>query len=78
MYTQTLSKPSTVKWPLSFATQVKMLTWRNFKQSKSSMLHIFDILQDAVMGVTAGGLFCQLHEKDDSIRDRLGLLYTQL
>ena len=75
---QTRTEPSQDKWPTSFATQVKMLTWRNFKQSKASMMHIIDILQYAVVGAIAGGLFFQIHEKDDSIRDRLGLLYFVL
>ena len=68
-------EPFGEKWPTNFLTQFKMLTLRNFKQSKGSRLQIIDILQYAVVGAIAGGLFFQIHEQDDSIRDRLGLLY---
>ena len=72
------AKPMSEKWPTSFATQLKMLTRRNYMQTKGSMMPLFDVIMYAVVCACAALVFFQIKEKMDSIRDRLGLLYFYL
>ena len=72
------SVPSTSKkrdkWPTSFHTQFKMLTWRNFKQSKGRILHLYDVIKYIVVSAIIGTLYYQIQQNEDTVRDRVGLV----
>ena len=72
------SVPSTSKkrdkWPTSFQTQFKMLTWRNFKQSKGRILHLYDVIKYIVVAAIIGTLYYQIQQNEDTVRDRVGLV----
>ncbi|WAR01369.1 AB14G-like protein, partial [Mya arenaria] len=61
------------RWPTDFWTQFKMLTWRNYKQSKSRIFEYHDLMHFAVMAAVAGVLFFQIPKDADVFRDRMGL-----
>ncbi|XP_052797603.1 uncharacterized protein LOC128229820 [Mya arenaria] len=63
------------RWPTDFWTQFKMLTWRNYKQSKSRIFEYHDLMHFAVMAAVAGVLFFQIPKDADVFRDRMGLIF---
>ena len=62
------------RWNTGFMTQLKMLTWRNFKQSRGKFLHFQDIIFYVFMSTVASVLFFQIKQNEDSVRDRMGLV----
>ena len=65
----------TEKWPTSFTTQLKLLTRRNYVQSKGTMVTLLSFITNVVLCTCAALAFFQVSERQDSIRDRLGLIY---
>ena len=70
-----VSEFMTEKWPTSFATQIKMLTRRHYMQSKGNMVSFVNVIMHIVLSACAALAFFQVSERQDSIRDRLGLIY---
>ena len=67
-------RPIIRTWPTSFYTQYKMLTWRNFKQSKG---RIFDRAETALalfIAILGGLLYFRIPNTLETFRDRLGLV----
>ncbi|KAL3885005.1 hypothetical protein ACJMK2_025104 [Sinanodonta woodiana] len=64
----------TQKWPTSFSTQLRMLSWRTFKVSRGRILHLYELLQALILAVVLGLVFFQIPHTIESIRDRMGLV----
>jgi hypothetical protein len=60
------------RWPTSFYTQFRMLSWRNFKQSKGRILHLYDVCHYLFMAGIASMLFFQISSSADVARDKMG------
>ncbi|XP_052215978.1 uncharacterized protein LOC127834288 isoform X2 [Dreissena polymorpha] len=63
------------RWPTGFATQFRMLTWRNYKQSKSRIFEFHDMVHFAILAAIAGVLFFQISKTAEVLRDRMGLIF---
>jgi len=59
------------RWPTEFVTQMKILTWRSYKQSKSRIFQLHDIMHFSVMAAVAGVLFVQIPSDAELFRDRM-------
>ncbi|WAR01372.1 AB22G-like protein [Mya arenaria] len=62
------------RWPTGFWTQFRMLTWRNYKQSKGRLFQYHDLVFFAVMSAIVSLLFFQIPNTADVFRDRMGLV----
>lgn len=62
------------RWPTGFATQFRMLTWRNYKQSKSRIFEFHDLVHFAILAAIAGILFFQISKTATVFKDRMGLV----
>ncbi|KAK6192207.1 hypothetical protein SNE40_003719 [Patella caerulea] len=63
---------SDVRWQSSFWTQLKMLTWRNFKQSRSRILSKYVVGSNIVIAFAMAILWFQMERSYKTIRDRMG------
>ncbi|XP_055957578.1 uncharacterized protein LOC126824736 isoform X2 [Patella vulgata] len=63
---------SDVRWQSSFWTQLKMLTWRNFKESRSRILSKYVVGSNIVIAVAMAVLWFQMERSYKTIRDRMG------
>ncbi|WAR01365.1 AB22G-like protein [Mya arenaria] len=59
------------KWPTNVWTQFRMLSWRNYKQSKSRIFEYHDLIYFAVTAAVCGVLFFQIPKDADVFRDRM-------
>ena len=68
-------------WTTSFWTQYRMLTWRQFKQSRGHILHTVDVMRALMIAIVAGLVYFKLEYSYRTLRDRMGTvssLYTKL
>ncbi|XP_045203564.2 uncharacterized protein LOC123556709 [Mercenaria mercenaria] len=56
------------KWPTGFAMQFRMLTWRSFKQSRGTLLHVYSLTDFLLLGVLVGLLMLDNSEMFRDIR----------
>ncbi|XP_052799742.1 uncharacterized protein LOC128231237 isoform X2 [Mya arenaria] len=63
------------KWPTNVWTQFRMLSWRNYKQSKSRIFEYHDLIYFAVTAAVCGVLFFQIPKDADVFRDRMGFIF---
>ncbi|XP_064611787.1 uncharacterized protein LOC135475778 [Liolophura sinensis] len=62
------------KWPSSFCTQYRLLTWRHFQLSRSYFLSKLELFQMIMFSLIAGALWFQIDRTDVTVRDTLGLM----
>ena len=62
------------KWPTSFWTQYRMLTWRTFKQSKGHVMNKYDFVQCILVALIAGTVFFQIDLSFRTLRDEMGVV----
>ncbi|XP_045203559.2 uncharacterized protein LOC123556707 [Mercenaria mercenaria] len=63
------------KWPTGFAMQFRMLTWRSFKQSRRTLLHVYSLIEYTLLGVLAGVL---LLDEFKIFRDIRGVVFYMI
>lgn len=69
-----LSQEQNGRWPTSIRTQIIMLMWRAFKQSKGQILNKYDVIQSLFLGVIASVMYYQIADTPSTIRDKMGLV----
>ncbi|XP_052074941.1 uncharacterized protein LOC127712505 [Mytilus californianus] len=62
-------------WPTSFWTQYRMLTWRQFRQSKGRILHKYEIIQSILLALLGGILYFQTDYSYRTLRDKMGTIF---
>ena len=62
------------KWPTSFWTQYRMLTWRTFKQSRGHIMNKYDVVQCIFVAILAGIVFFQIDLSFRTLRDQMGVV----
>ncbi|XP_045173292.2 uncharacterized protein LOC123534894 [Mercenaria mercenaria] len=73
--TGTMKSSAQQRWPTGFYTQFFMLSWRNFKQSRGRILHLYDVIHYATMAVIASMLFFQISSDANVARDKMGACF---
>lgn len=72
-----LSQEQKGRWPTSMGTQITMLMWRSFKQSKGHILNKYEVTQSLFLGAIASLVYYQIADLLSTLRDRMGLvIYT--
>ena len=66
--------PSTRTWPTSFFTQYRMLTWRNFKQSRGRIFDPAETAQALFIALLGGLMYFRIPDTLDTFRDRMGVV----
>ncbi|XP_055957681.1 uncharacterized protein LOC130013129 [Patella vulgata] len=69
---------SDVRWQSSFWTQLKMLTWRNFKESRSRILSKYVIGSSMFLAITTALIWFQMERSYKTIGDRMGWIFIIL
>lgn len=59
-------------WPTSFWIQYRMLTWRQFKQSKGTILDHYEVISALIMAVVGGMIYFQTEYSYRTLRDKMG------
>ena len=72
--TEELLSTTLQKWPTSFWTQYRMLTWRTFKQSKGHVMNKYDFVQCILVALIAGAVFFQIDLSFRTLRDAMGVV----
>jgi len=72
--TEELLSATEQKWPTSFWTQYRMLTWRTFKQSRGHVMNKYDLVQCIFMAILAGIVFFQIDLSFRTLRDEMGVV----
>ena len=72
--TEELLSTTLQKWPTSFWTQYRMLTWRTFKQSKGHIMNKYDFVQCILVALIAGTVFFQIDLSFRTLRDEMGVV----
>ncbi|XP_076106535.1 uncharacterized protein LOC143075118 isoform X2 [Mytilus galloprovincialis] len=62
-------------WPTSFWMQYRMLTWRQFRQSKGRILHKYEVIQSLLLATLAGILYFQTDYSYRTLRDKMGTIF---
>lgn len=70
-----LAKMNGQKWPTSLMTQVKVLTERNFIESKHRMLSKLNWIQTVILGIIVGFIWFQIVRKEETINDIRGWMF---
>lgn len=60
------------KWPTSFWTQFKMLSWRNAKQSRWRIFDECILAHAAIVAIAYCVLYYQIPDTIETLRDRMG------
>nr|XP_022290386.1 ABC transporter G family member 22-like [Crassostrea virginica]XP_022290391.1 ABC transporter G family member 22-like [Crassostrea virginica]XP_022290399.1 ABC transporter G family member 22-like [Crassostrea virginica] len=63
------------KWPTGFFTQYTQLTLRTFKTSKSQIFSKFKLIETVVLTCIVSLIWFQLPRTEETLRDRLGVLF---
>lgn len=66
------------KWPTSFWTQFKMLSWRNAKQSRWRIFDDCVLAHAAIVAVAYCVLYYQIPDTIETLRDRMGAVFFPL
>ncbi|KAK3083673.1 hypothetical protein FSP39_001247 [Pinctada imbricata] len=66
---------TTRRWPTGFWTQYRMLTWRNYKQSKGRIFERYESAQSLLMAIIGGCMYFQIADTLDTFRDRMGAIF---
>jgi len=72
--TEELLSETQQKWPTSFWTQYRMLTWRTFKQSRGHVMNKYDMVQCIFVAILAGTVFFQIDLSFRTLRDEMGVV----
>ena len=62
------------KWPTSLTTQFRMLTWRQFKQSKANILSMYNVVLVLLCAFIAGMSYFQLEVSYRTLRDQMSMV----
>ncbi|XP_061180331.1 uncharacterized protein LOC133188869 [Saccostrea echinata] len=68
-------RPLNRKWATSFWTQLRMLCWRNAKQSKWRIFDVCRVAQALIIGATVCIVYYQIPNSNDTLRDRMGAVF---
>ncbi|XP_048781230.1 uncharacterized protein LOC125683804 [Ostrea edulis] len=63
------------KWPTGFITQYTQLTLRGFKTSKSQIFSKFKLIETVTLTIIVSLIWFQLPRTEETLRDRMGLLF---
>ncbi|XP_045171648.2 uncharacterized protein LOC123533818 isoform X2 [Mercenaria mercenaria] len=63
------------RWPCGFYTQFRMLFWRNFKQSRGRILHLFGVIHYVVIAAFVSMAFFKISSDAKDSRDKMSVCF---
>ncbi|XP_053375995.1 uncharacterized protein LOC123534746 isoform X2 [Mercenaria mercenaria] len=68
-------KSSQQRWPCGFYTQFRMLFWRNFKQSRGRILHLYDVIHCVIIAAIVSMAFFKISADAKDYRDKMAVCF---